>query len=176
MDLTHLDGGSINAILGIEKTKANRKQNQMISKNMHKPIRNFSAFFFILLILACSQGAKAEQQPKFTIETLPADKGPIASEIWSVGTSIRVVEVMSLHNTCDEVEGEVNFQNYNTEVFVKLKPKGQDFPMGKDCTPKEVPVAVSVTIPNMPFVVGCHHNITLETPQGIKHHGVTIVW
>ncbi|HUK56916.1 MAG TPA: hypothetical protein VLY20_09695 [Nitrospiria bacterium] len=141
-----------------------------------KPIRNFSAFFLTLMILACGRGANAEQQPKFTIETLPADLEPVDSKIWSVGTSIRIVEVMALHNTCDGVEGEVNLRDSNTDVFVKLKPKSQDFPAGKDCTPKEVPVAVSVTIPHMPFVVGCHHNITLETPQGIKHHGVTIVW
>ncbi len=141
-------------------------------------MRIVSASLVMLLILAFSQGVRAEKPPKpeFTIETLPADKGPIDSRIWSVGDSIRIVEAMSLPNTCDTVEGEVNFQDYNTEVFVKLKPKSQDSPEGKDCHPNDVPVVVSVTIPNMPFVAGCHHNITLETPQGIKTHGVRIVW
>jgi hypothetical protein len=132
----------------------------------------------MLLILAFSQGVGAKQPPKpeFTIETLPADNGPIDSRIWSVGDTIRIVEAMSLPNTCDTVEGEVKFQNYNTEVYVNLKPKSQDSPEGTDCRPTEGPVGVSVIIPNMPFVVGCHHNITLETPQGIKTHGVRIVW
>jgi hypothetical protein len=132
----------------------------------------------ILLILAFSHGVIAKQpsKPEFTIETLPADKGPIDGRIWSIGDSIRIVEGMILHNTCDGVEGEVNFQDYNTEIFVKLKPKSPDSPGGNDCHPNDVPVMVSVTIPNMPFVVGCHHNITLETPQGIKTQGVRIVW
>ncbi len=143
---------------------------------MHKPIRILSAFFFMLLILACSQGARAEHQPKFTVETLPGDKGPIVSEIWSVGTSIRIYEVMSLPNTCDGIDGEVHFQSYGMEVFVELKPKGKDLPMGEGCTQKDTPVVVSVTIPNMPFVLGCHHFITLETPQGIKKHTVIINW
>jgi hypothetical protein len=145
---------------------------------MHKPMRIVSATLVMLLILAFSQGVRAEQLPKseFAIETLPADKDPIESRIWSIGDSVRIVEAMSLPNTCDTVEGEVNFQDDYTEVFVKLKPKSQDPPGGEDCHPNDEPVAVSVTIPHMPFVVGCHHNITLETPQGIKTHGVRIVW
>jgi len=145
---------------------------------MHKPLRILSASLVMLLILAFCQGVGAEKpsKPQFTIETLPADPGPIDSRIWSVGDSIRIVEAMSLPNTCDTVEGEVNFKDYNTAVYVKLKPKSQDPSGGNDCHPKEVPVVVSITIPNMPFVVGCHHNITLETPQGIKTHGVRIIW
>lgn len=145
---------------------------------MHKPMRILSASLVMLLILAFIQGVSAKQPPKpeFTIEILPADNRPIDSRIWTVGDSIRIVEAMSLPNTCDTVEGEVKFTDYNTEVYVKLNPKSQDSPGGNDCFPKEVPVMVSVTIPNMPFVVGCHHNITLETPQGIKSHGVRIVW
>ncbi|HET6465823.1 MAG TPA: hypothetical protein VFH55_09470 [Nitrospiria bacterium] len=141
-------------------------------------MRTLSASLFILLILAFSQGVGAEKPPKpeFTIETLPADQGPIDARIWNIGDSIRIVEALSLPNTCDTVEGEVNFQDDNTEVFVKLKPKSQDSPGGGDCHPNDAPVMVSVTIPHMPFVVGCHHNITLETPQGIKTHGVTIIW
>lgn len=141
-------------------------------------LRILSAALVMFLILAISQGVRAEKPPKpdFTIETLPADKGPIEERIWSLGDSIRIVEAMSLPNTCDTVEGEVNFKDDDTEVFVKLKPKSQDSPGEKDCLPKDVPVAVSVTIPHMPFVVGCHHNITLETPQGIKTHGVSIIW
>jgi hypothetical protein len=148
----------------------------MISKILPKPNPVRCFFFFMLLILVYTRAAMAEQHPRFTIETLPADKAPATSEIWSVGTSIRIVEAMTLHNTCDGVEGDVNFQDSYSEVFVKLKPEGQNVPTGKECVTKEVPVVVSVTIPDMPFVVGCHHNITLETPQGIKTHGVRIVW
>ncbi|HTN43123.1 MAG TPA: hypothetical protein VMN77_04920 [Nitrospiria bacterium] len=145
---------------------------------MPKPMRTLSALVVILLILAFSQDLRAKQPPKpeFTIETLPADNGPVESRIWSLGDSIRILEAMSLPNTCDTVVGEVKFQDDNTEVFVKLKPESQNPPGGTDCHPNDVPVMVSVTIPNMPFVVGCHHNITLETPQGIKTRGVRIVW
>ena len=140
-------------------------------------MRILSASLVILLILAFSQDVRAEKPPKpaFTIETLPADKEPVEARIWSIGDSIRIVEAMSLPNTCDTVAGEVYFQDDNTEVFVKLKPESQDSHAVKDCHPTDVPVVVSVTIPHMPFIGGCHHNITLETPQGINTHGVTIV-
>ncbi len=130
----------------------------------------------MLLILACSQGARAEDHPKFTIETLPANKEPIVSEIWGVGTSIRIVEALSLPNTCDGIDGEVNFQGYGREISVKLKPKGNDLPKGKGCTQTDTPVVVSVTIPNMPFIPGCTHFIRLETPQRIKTDIVKIPW
>jgi hypothetical protein len=141
-------------------------------------MRILSSSLVLFLILTLSRGVGAEQPPKpdFTIETLPADKGPVDARIWSIGDSIRIVETMSLPNTCDRVKGEVNFHDDNTEVFVKLKPESRDLSGEKDCHPNDVPVVVSVTIPRMPFVFGCHHNITLETPQGIKHHDVTIVW
>jgi hypothetical protein len=148
----------------------------MISEIRQKLIPILSASLFVLAMLANAEGARAGQQPNFTIETLPADKGPIASEIWSVGTSIRIVEAMSLPNTCDGIEGEVNLKSNGTEVFVKLKPKGGEHLTEKGCTRKITPVVVSVTIPDMPFVPFCHHDITLETPQGIKKHGVTINW
>jgi hypothetical protein len=143
---------------------------------MHKPIRILSASFFMLLILAYGQGARAEQQPKFTIETLPGDKRPLVSEMYALGDSIRIVEALSLPNSCDEIEGEVNFQNNFTKVFVKLKPKSKDLSTGEGCTRKDTPVFASVIISHMPFVPTCHHYITLETPQGIKKHTVTIQW
>lgn len=143
---------------------------------MHKPIRILSASFFILLILAYSQGAGAEQQPKFTIETLPGDKEPIASEMYALGDSIRIVEALSLPNSCDEIDGEVNFQSNYREVSVKLKPKSKDLSTGEGCTQKDTPVFASVIISHMPFIPTCHHYITLETPQGIKKHTVIIHW
>ncbi len=148
----------------------------MISKIKPPPIRILSASFFMLLILVHSQGARAEQQPKFTVETLPADKEPIDSKIWGVGTSIRIVEAMSLPNTCDGIDGEVNFQSYGREISVKLKPKGKDLPTGEGCTQTDTPVVVSVTIPNMPFIPGCMHFIRLETPQRITTDIVRIPW
>lgn len=143
---------------------------------MHKPIRILSASFFMLLVLVYSQGARAEQQPQFTIETLPSDKGPIVSEMYALGDSIRIVETLSLANNCDEIDGEVSFQNNYTKVFVKLKPKSKDLPTGQGCTRKDTPVLASVIISHMPFVPTCHHYITLETPQGIKKHTVIIHW
>ena len=148
----------------------------MVPKIKQKPNRILFASFFILLTLACSQAVKAEDHPKFTIETHPADQGPVDSQIWAIGTSIRIVETLSLPNSCDEVDGTVDSQNYDTEILVKLKPKGKGLPMGKDCARLNTPVVVSITIPNMPFVPGCHHNITLETPQRVTTHTVRIVW
>jgi len=141
-----------------------------------KSKRILFASFFILLALACSQGANAEDHPKFTIETHPAGNEPVDSNIWAIGDSIRIVEALSLPNSCDEVDGTVDFQDYDTEISVKLKPSGKNHPTEKGCTQVNTPVVVSVTIPNMPFVPGCHHNITLETPQRVTTHTVRIVW
>ncbi|HTN44401.1 MAG TPA: hypothetical protein VMN77_11460 [Nitrospiria bacterium] len=141
-----------------------------------KTNRILFASFFFLLILANGPGAEAEDHPKFTIETHPAAQGPVDSNIWAIGDSIRIVEPLTLPNSCDGVDGTVDFHNYDTEISVKLKPKGMDLSTGNGCTQVNTPVVVSVTIPNMPFVPGCHHYITLETPQRVTTHTVRILW
>jgi hypothetical protein len=134
-----------------------------------------SVFFFVCWLLAGSQSAGAEEQPRFTLEVL-SDQQPIESEIWNVGPSIRIVENMSLPNTCDDVGGTVTLRDAGSEVFVSLYPKEKALPGRAGCLQQATPVVVSVTIPDMPFIQGCHHHVTLETPERIMTKHLFIVW
>lgn len=140
------------------------------------PRKSLLSFSVLLLLsaLVCSE-ARGEERPKFKIETLPADKASAPSKMWGVARTIKIVEPMSLSNSCERVEGEVAFRRRGTEIFVKLRPRQNDLP-AEGCTQGETPVTVTVTIPNMPFIPGCMHHIWLETPQGIVNDTVILNW
>lgn len=148
----------------------------MALESPQKSIRVIFVSLFTLLILVCSLGARGEERIKYTIETLPADKGPNVSRIWDVGPSIRIVEVMTLPNSCAEVDGEVYLYNHYREVSVKLHLKEKVLPLKAECIQQATPVAVSVTIPNMPNIPGCHHHITLQTPYRLTTDDVFLIW
>ena len=131
---------------------------------------------FVLLTLACSARASAEDRPKFTIETSPDDQGSEAFKVWSVATSIKIRQAIMLSNSCDQIDGKVDLQNRGTEVFVALKPKESDRSSAGKCVQRETPVVVTVTIPNMPFIPGCHHIIRLETPEKTITDSVIVNW
>jgi hypothetical protein len=152
--------------------RRDREVNTMIIKQK----RNRVLMLFVLLTLLCGERAGAEDGPRFTIETSPGDQGSTVSKIWSVATSIKIREAISLHNSCDRIDGEVNIRSRGREVFVTLKPKKRDLSTGESCVQRETPVMVTVTIPDMPFIPGCHHFIKLETPQRTITDSVIINW
>jgi hypothetical protein len=134
------------------------------------------AFLFIFLTLACGRETRAEERPKFTIQTLPGDKGSTVSKMWGVATTIKIVETVYLPNTCDRIDGEVDIRKRGAEILVKLKPQDKNHLREEGCSQIETPVLVMVTIPDMPFIPGCMHNIRLETPQRTIMDTVTINW
>ena len=139
----------------------------------------FAAVFLACLLLIPGHHALAEDHPRFTLETVSLDKERIVPKIWAVSTSIKILEPTSLSNPCDPVDGDVVIKDYGTKVMVKLKPRRIDpsaSPTGAPCNRTKVPTGVLLTIPSMPFIPGCTHFISLETPERTVTDIVVIDW
>jgi hypothetical protein len=154
------------------KLRRDREVNMMIFKQK----RGRVLVLFTLLVVMGSGKVRAEDRPKFTIEASPIDQGSTEFKVWSVATSIKIREAIMLPNSCDRIDGEVNLRNRGSEVFVTLKPKESHLSSGGSCIQRETPVMVTVTIPDMPFIPGCHHVIRLETPQKTITDSVIVNW
>lgn len=123
-------------------------------------------FFFLLFI--CH--AEGKESAKFTIETIPSEKGPIDSKMWTVGTAIIITEPIVLASPCDRPDGEVNIQR--RKIFVKLKPM-ERAALNSECNQTALPAGVKVMIRDLPTG---NFSVTLETPQRTVTENLLIDW
>lgn len=123
------------------------------------------------LLLLFGRETKAKDQAKFTIERMTSDQGPIASEMWTVGTAIIMTEPISLPTPCDQVDGEVNVQG--RKIVVKVKPVEKISPHNAECNQTAVETGVKVMIRDLP--IGSF-SVTLETPQKVTTGNLLIDW
>jgi|GEM_PF-6519912 len=116
----------------------------------------------IALILLSGSESNALDTSKFTftLEMVTAEKGAVASRMWTVGTAIVITEPVSLPTPCDEIDGEVHVQG--RKIFVTLKPQERGLPKSIECKRKTAPAGVKVMIRDLP---AGDFSVTIETPQ-----------
>lgn len=129
----------------------------------------FSALLGLFLLLF-PHHAEGKDSAKFTIETIPSEKGAVDSKMWTVGTAIIIIEPISFKTSCDQVDGEVNIQR--RKIFVKLKPM-ERAAFNSECNQTAPPAGVKVMIRDLPTG---NFSVTLETPQRTVTENLLIDW